>query len=235
MSKTKAPEINIENGRYRVLPGPEGFLSPAAATLGVVLPDPGQGLVEGEIVSEEQAIEAAAKKLVSAKHPTLFPGPAVLWDWKPEASKLAMTVKRLAEAIPAKVIPMADYRPKYPRVYPEIEINPNHPNLTIWHNKIDVCLFIGVHCHQANIALKIIRAGSSCYTIAMCSFSGDDEANITVRDITEQTMDKLIAAVYKIKKMPIASNDNEIKKKKNGDNLITKKSDLHSEPKMGID
>jgi hypothetical protein len=200
MSPTEVQNKELESKRYRVLPGREGFLSPAAATMGVILPDPGQGLVEGEIVSEEQAIEAAAKKLLSAKHPTLFPGPAVLWDWKPEASKLASTVKRLGDAIPAKIIPMADYRPKYPRVNPDIEINPNHPNLTIWHNKIDVCLFIGVHCHQANIALKLIRAGTSCYTIAMCSFSGDDEANITVRDITEQTMNKLIAAVYKIKK-----------------------------------
>ena len=200
MSPTKVQKEGIETKRYRVLPGPEGFLSPAAATLGVVLPDPGQGLVEGEIVSEDQAIEAAAKKLLSAKNPTLFPGPAVLWDWKPETSKLATATKRLAEAIPAKVIPMADYRPKYPRINPEIEINPNHPNLTIWHNKIDVCLFIGVHCHQANIALKIIRAGTSCYTIAMCSFSGDDEANITVRDITPETMERLITAVLKMKK-----------------------------------
>lgn len=194
------PQQDAKSNRYRVLPGPEGFLSPAAATLGVVLPDPGEGLVEGGIVSETEAIEAAAKKLVSAKHPTLFPGPAVLWDWKPEAAKLAAATKRLAEAIPAKIIPMADYRPKYPRVFPEIEINPNHPNLTIWHNKIDVCLFIGVHCHQANIALKIIRGGTPCYTIAMCSFSGDDEANITVRDITEETMDRLTAAVIKFKK-----------------------------------
>ncbi|MHB8482907.1 MAG: carbon monoxide dehydrogenase beta subunit family protein [Nitrospiria bacterium] len=200
MSPTKIQKEEIESKCYRVLPGPEGFLSPAAATLGVILPDQGQGLVEGEIVSEDQAIETVAKKLLSAKHPTLFPGPAVLWDWKPEASKLATATKRLAEAIPAKIIPMADYRPKYPRVYPEIEINPNHPNLTIWHNKIDVCLFIGVHCHQANIALKIIRAGTSCYTIAMCSFSGDDEANITVRDIMPETMERLITAVLKMKK-----------------------------------
>lgn len=200
MSETKAHKEEFETTRYRVLPGPEGFLSPASATLGVVLPDPGYGLVEGEIVSEDQAIETAAKKLLSAKNPTLFPGPAVLWDWKPEASKLASAVKRLADAIPAKIIPMADYRPKYPRINPEIEINPNHPNLTIWHNKIDVCLFIGVHCHQANIALKLIRAGTSCYTIAMCSFCGDDEANTTVRDITPETMDRLIAAVLKFKK-----------------------------------
>ncbi len=200
MGPTKLDKDEVESIRYRVLPGPEGFLSPAAATLGVILPDPGEGLVEGGIVSEDQAIETAARKLLSAKNPTLFPGPAVLWDWKPVASELASSVKRLADAIPANIIPMADYRPKYPRINPEIEINPNHPNLTIWHNKIDVCLFIGVHCHQANIALKLIRAGTSCYTIAMCSFCGDDEANITVRDITPNTMERLISAVLKLKK-----------------------------------
>jgi len=37
-----------------------------------------------------------------------------------------------------------------------VEINPNHPNLTIWHNKNDVCMFVGVHCHLANLSLKII-------------------------------------------------------------------------------
>ena len=67
------------------------------------------------------------------------------------------------------LIPMPDYRPKYPKINPEVEINPNHPNLTIWHNKIDCCMFIGVHCHQANLSLKIIRGGTSCYTVAQCA------------------------------------------------------------------
>ena len=67
----------------------------------------------------------------------------------------------------AMLIPMPDYRPKYPKINPEVEIDPNH-NLTIWHNKIDCCMFVGVHCHQANLSLKIIRGGT-CYTIAVCA------------------------------------------------------------------
>ena len=94
---------------------------------------------------------------------------------------------------------MADYRPKYPRVNPEVEINPNHPNLTIWHNKIDVCLFVGVHCHQSNIALKMIRGGTRCYTIALCTFAGDDEANITIRDLTARKILSLAEAVTRLK------------------------------------
>lgn len=199
MSPTKTRRGKQIQQKYRVIPGPEAFLPPAAASMGVILPDQGQGLVEGEIIREEEAIEAAAKKLLSAKVPTLFPGPLVLWNWGEEATAMAKATRYLAEAIPAKIIPMPDYRPKYPRVFPEVEINPNHPNLTIWHNKIDVCLFVGVHCHQANIALKIIRGGSPCYTIAMCAFSGDDEANITIRDVTPETMRRLADTVLRLK------------------------------------
>jgi hypothetical protein len=72
----------------------------------------------------------------------------------------------------AMLIPIPDYRPKYPKINPEIEINPNHPNLTIWHNRIDACMFVGVHCHQANLSLKIIRGGTNCYTVAMCAQAG---------------------------------------------------------------
>ncbi len=97
--------------------------------------------------------------MLQAKNPTIFPGPLVLWAWSEQAKREAKAVKALAEAVSAKLIPMADYRPKYPKIYPEREINPNHPNLTIWHNTIDVCMFVGVHCHQSNIALKLIRGG----------------------------------------------------------------------------
>jgi hypothetical protein len=185
--------------QYYVLPGPEAFLPPAAAMMGVVQADPGDSLVEGVIVSEEKAIETAARKLLGAKVPAIFPGPLVLWNWCDRASAEAKAVKVLADSIPARIIPMADYRPKYPKINPEVEINPNHPNLTIWHNKIDVCLFVGVHCHQANIALKMIRGGTSCYTIALCTFSGDDEANITIRDLTAQKILALAEAVSKLK------------------------------------
>ncbi|MBI3610426.1 MAG: carbon monoxide dehydrogenase [Nitrospirae bacterium] len=185
---------------YRVLPGPEAYLPPAAAMMGVIQAEPGQALVEGEIVPEQTAIDTAARKLLGAKMPAIFPGPLVLWKWSEQASAEAKAVKILSEAIPARMIPMADYRPKYPRVNPEVEINPNHPNLTIWHNKIDVCLFVGIHCHQSNIALKMIRGGTSCYTIALCTFSGDDEANITIRDLTARKILALAEAVARLKK-----------------------------------
>jgi len=68
-------------GNYKVLKGPEAFLPPAAACAGVVLPDPGQGHIHGEIVSEEVAMEEAAKQYLAAKVPTIFPGPLVLWNW----------------------------------------------------------------------------------------------------------------------------------------------------------
>lgn len=184
---------------YRVLPGPEAYLPPAAAVMGVVQAEPGQALVEGRIVPEDEAIETAARKLLGAKMPAIFPGPLVLWNWSEQAAAEAKAVKILSESIPARVIPMADYRPKYPKVNPGVEINPNHPNLTIWHNKIDVCLFVGVHCHQANIALKMIRGGTACYTIALCTFSGDDEANITIRDLTARKILSLAEAVAKLK------------------------------------
>jgi len=187
---------------YRVLPGPEAFLPPAAAIRGVLGPDAGQGLVEGVVVPEQQAIDAAARKLIEAKVPTIFPGPLVLWEWSERAAQEAAAVKALAGAVPANVIPMADYRPKYPKIMADVEINPNHPNLTIWHNKIDVCVFVGVHCHQANIALKIIRGGTSCYTIALCTFAGDDEANITIRDLSARTILRLAEAVTRLKTAP---------------------------------
>ena len=58
----------------------------------------------------------------------------------------------------------------------------HHPNLTIWHNKIDCCMFVGVHCHQANLSLKIIRGGTDCYTIAMCAQAGHEDAMLSFRD-----------------------------------------------------
>ncbi|MBU2495428.1 MAG: carbon monoxide dehydrogenase, partial [Candidatus Omnitrophica bacterium] len=66
---------------YPVLAGPEGYLPPSAASMGVVLPDKGEALVEGKIVTEEEAMEVIADKLLSAKNPTFFPGPLILWAW----------------------------------------------------------------------------------------------------------------------------------------------------------
>lgn len=184
----------------KMVVGPEGYLPHPASAKGVVLPSIREGLVMGKIVPEQQAIEEAARRLLEAKHPTIFPGPLVLWAWNDQALRESQVVKALANAVPAKIIPMADYRPKYPKIIPELEINPNHPNLTIWKNKIDVCLFVGVHCHQSNIALKIIRGGTSCFTIALCTFNGDDEAHITIRDLTASTIQRIVDAVERQKR-----------------------------------
>ena len=134
--------------QYLVRPGPEAFLPPAAASMGNALPDPGQAHISGRIVPEEEAFEYGARVFMSAKTPTIFPGPLVLWAWNEKAKKKATAIKFLYETMkecaPAganpMLIPMPDYRPKYPKINPEVEINPNHPNLTIWHSKIDACI-----------------------------------------------------------------------------------------------
>lgn len=195
---------------YKVVPGPESYLSPAAASMGVVLPEKGKALIEGREVPEEEAMEKIAEKLLSAKNPFFFPGPLVLWAWSEKAIAKARAVKELAEAAGAKIIPMPDYRPKYPMINPDVEINPNHPNLTIWHNKIDTCVFVGVHCHYANLALKIIRGGTNCYTIALCGQVGHEDAMITLRDVHAEEVEKLTEVVRSVKKRQMgreAKND----------------------------
>ncbi|MCL0057842.1 hypothetical protein M1N05_02090 [Dehalococcoidales bacterium] len=185
---------------YKVITGPETYLSPPAAMMGVVLPEEGQGLIEGAIVPEEIAMEAIAQKLLSAKNPMLFPGPLVLWAWSEKAVAKATALQRMVAEVPGmRIIPMPDYRPKYPMINPEVEINPNHPNLTIWHNKIDVCVFAGVHCHYANLALKIIRAGTDCYTIALCGQRGHEDAMITLRDVHAEKVMKLTETIKRVK------------------------------------
>ncbi len=111
----------------------------------------------------------------------------------------ARAVKELAESAGAKIIPMPDYRPKYPMINPAVEINPNHPNLTIWYNKIDVCVFVGVHCHYANVALKIIRGGTDCYTMALCGEVGHEDAMITLRDAGLAKIQKLTEIISQMK------------------------------------
>lgn len=189
----------LSESKYKVLVGPEGYLPPAAAAMGIILPDKGQALVEGMIVPEEDAIAKIAEKVIEAKNPFFFPGPLLLWEWNEGVAAKARAVKELADLAGIRIIPMPDYRPKYPMINPEIEINPNHPNLTIWHNKIDLCLFIGVHCHYANVALKIIRGGTDCYTIALCGEAGHEDAMISLRDVGLAQLEKLAGAVCRLK------------------------------------
>jgi hypothetical protein len=193
--------VGLSRSGYKVVVGPEAYLSPAAASLGVVLPDKGQGLMEGEIFSEQIVMETIAKKLLAAKNPTLFPGPLVLWAWSEKSIEKAVAVQKMVDEVPGmRIIPMPDYRPKYPMINPAIEINPNHPNLTIWYNNIDVCVFIGVHCHYANLALKIIRGGTDCYTIALCGEAGHEDAMITLRDVSAEKIMMLIEVIKRVKK-----------------------------------
>ena len=180
---------------YQVLPGPEGFLPPSAASMGIDLPGKDMSLIEGREVLEEEAMQKIAEKLLGAKNPVFFPGPQILWTWKEGVEEKAALIKQMADAVGAKIIPMPDYRPKYPKINPAIEINPNHPNLTIWHNKIDVCVFVGVHCHYANVALKIIRGGSNCYTIALCGVAGHEDAMITLREAGVPSYKRLLEII----------------------------------------
>lgn len=205
--------------QYEVKAGPEAFLPPAAASMGIVLPDPGEAHIEGRIVPEDEAMEYAARKFLGAKVPTIFPGPLVLWKWNDHVAEKATAIRALADALPARLIPMADYRPKYPKIDAAVEINPNHPNLTIWHNKIDVCMFVGVHCHQANLALKIIRGGTSCYTIAMCAQAGHEDACLSFRDATAEKIMKLVEAINRLKEQGVKSQADpftQFKMDKNG-------------------
>lgn len=190
-----------KNGAYRVVPGPEALLPPAATIMGVPLPEEGEGLVEGSIVSEAEALEAAAVAMLTRKNPTLFPGPLMIWGWNEHTKEKSKPFFEVAEEIPGvRIIPMPDYRPIYPKIDPEAVINPCHPNLTIWHNKIEACVFIGVHCHFANITLKMVRAGTNCYTIALCAEAGHEDAMASVPNFDEEKLVRFREAIVKVKK-----------------------------------
>jgi len=68
-----------------------------------------------------------------------------------------------------------------------------------------------VHCHQANLALKIIRGGTNCYTIAMCAQAGHEDACLSFRDATAEKIRKLMEAVIKLKSEGVKSQANPFK------------------------
>jgi hypothetical protein len=172
--------------------GPAGFHPPSAMELGVTHPDSGFGLYYGHHAPADAVIAEAARQLYTRKNPTIFPGPLYLWAWNPDWIAKGQALLRLAAEIPnVMIIPMPDYRPKYPKIDPEEGINPNHPNLTIWHNKIEVALFIGIHCHYANLALRMVRAGTNCLTVAFCHDIHED-AMLSVQDLDVAYMDHII-------------------------------------------
>ncbi len=182
--------------------GPLGLLPPSAAAMGIFQPEKGSGyqLVEGEHVPEDKALETLAVKLLSQRNPTLFPGPLVVWGWNKEAEHKGELALKLAAEVPGmNVIPMPDYRPVYPKIDAEAVINPCHPNLTIQQNKIEVCAFIGVHCHFANVTLKMIRANTNCYTMALCQYDGHEDALLSIRDLDRAKLEKIIGIIKDVK------------------------------------
>jgi hypothetical protein len=183
--------------------GPIGLLPPSAATMGIFHPEKGSGmdLVEGEHMPTDEAIKKAAHEILTRRNPTLFPGPMVLWGWNKEAVHKADLCMELVREVPGmNVIPMPDYRPIYPKIDPEAVINPCHPNLTIQHNKIETCILIGVHCHFANITLKMIRANTNCYTMAFCQYDGHEDAFVSLSDIDGTKLQKATEAIRQAKK-----------------------------------
>lgn len=185
----------------KVTEGPAGYMPKSAPSMGVELPQKGQALLYGNSVSPEEAMRDAAKALLTRANPTIFPGPQVLWDWKADVADKSAAILELAAEIPnCKIIPMPDYRPKYPKIDVKAEINPNHPNLTILDNKIKACIFVGVHCHYANLSLRMIRAGTDCYTIALCAFMGHEEAMASIRDLHASDIRKFKDIVIEVRK-----------------------------------
>lgn len=184
-----------------IVPGPAGFHPPSAAQLGVMLPDPGQGLMYGLLEpNEEKVMEEIARVMLTSPNATIFPGPLVLWAWNHHAVEKAQAVLEIAAQIPdVLIIPMPDYRPKYPKIDHEEVINPNHPNLTIWGNRIEACIFVGVHCHYANLTLKMIRAGTNCCTSALCAEQGHEDAMMTVRDCDAAKLRRMAQVVKRVR------------------------------------
>ncbi len=179
--------------------GPAGFFVPSAAELGVPHPDSGSGLLYGNVAPEDQVIEEAARQMYTRKNPTIFPGPLYLWAWDKEWMAKGQAMLRLAAEIPGvTIIPMPDYRPKYPKVDPFESINPNHPNLTIWANKIEVALFIGIHCHYANLALRMVRMGTNCLTVAFCHDIHED-AMLSMQDLDVEKFDHIIGIFRRVR------------------------------------
>lgn len=197
-----------------IVPGPAGFHPPSAAQLGVALPDPGEGLLYGKLSPEERVMEEVAKQMLTRPNATIFPGPLVLWAWNEHAIDKAKAVLEIAAQIPGVlIIPMPDYRPKYPKIDPEEMINPNHPNLTIWGNKIEACIFVGVHCHYANLTLKMIRAGTNCLTTALCAEQGHEDAMLTVRDCDAEKLRRVAKVIQRVREQM------GIKLPENGENV----------------
>lgn len=164
-------------------------------------PEESKAIVEGKVVDEEGALHRVAEKVLNAKKAVIFsPARIIMWAFEEGAPDKARVIRKLAEAIGAEILPVFDIRPEFPAVKSAVEINPYHADLVIEHNRYDVAIFIGIDCPYADVALKIILDGSTCYTIALCGHSGHVDASITLRDTGPAKLNKLIAIINEMKK-----------------------------------
>ena len=63
------------NTSYEVRPGPEHFLPPAAASMGVRLPDPGQAILYGHVITQEMAFRRPRDSSFWLRCRRSFPAP----------------------------------------------------------------------------------------------------------------------------------------------------------------
>ncbi|MCD5412473.1 hypothetical protein M1M98_02675 [Thermodesulfovibrionales bacterium] len=164
-------------------------------------PGESKAIVEGEVVDEEVAMHKVAEKVLRAKKPVIFsPARTIMWAFEEGAVDKARVIRKLAQAIDTEILPVFDIRPEFPTVKSAVEINPYHADLVIEHNRYDVAIFTGIDCLYADVALKIIRAGSTCYTIALCGHSGHVDAEITMRDMGPSKLNRLIEIISEMKR-----------------------------------
>ncbi|HAJ99444.1 MAG TPA: carbon monoxide dehydrogenase [Bacteroidales bacterium] len=178
---------------YRELVSPESISDKAH-------PEANKAIVDEQDVDDEIALQEIALKALNAKKPVIVSSARIMmWSFDEGTWEKARVIRKLADAIGAEILPIFDTRPEFPTVKSAVEINPFHGDLVIEHNKYDVAIFCGIDCPYADVALKIIRAGSGIYTIALCGNMGHIDASITLRDATIDKLNKLIAIIGEIK------------------------------------
>jgi CO dehydrogenase/acetyl-CoA synthase epsilon subunit len=169
-------------------------------------PEKGKALLAEKMVPEQEALREVAKILLEAKKPVIFtPGRMLLWAWEEGTLEKVEALRELAAAIGAEILPVMDIRPDYPKMRTATEINPYHVDLVIGHNKYDVAVFMGVECAYADVALKIIRDGTECYTIALCGKMGHVDASTTFCQTGRDQIGELATVVSELKKEMPAS------------------------------
>ncbi|MBS3873490.1 MAG: carbon monoxide dehydrogenase [Firmicutes bacterium] len=187
--------MGVEKERNKYL----DLLSPVPV-LELSHPEKGKALLNEKIVPEQEALREVARTLLLAKNPVIFaPGRILLWGWGEGSYEKAEALKVLAAEVGAEILPVMDVRPEYPKMRTATEINPYHVDLVIGHNKYDVAVFMGVECSYADVALKIIRDGTECYTVALCGHLGHVDASATFCHMGRDQIAELAAVVAEVK------------------------------------